>query len=105
MSPGCGQAVLARRLARRKRPERGWYWTVLAACHAGACKGRKGAPNEIAGFAAIAKGFGLRRANVTSLDQFASLLRGYEAAVGAEVWNIPISDKVVSIMQARQARH
>jgi hypothetical protein len=68
-------------------------------------RGKKGSPDEIAGFAAIAKGFVLRGANVTSLDQFASVLRGYEAAAGAQVWNIPISDKVVSIMQARQARH
>ena len=55
-------------------------------------------------FAAIAKGFGLRGTNVTSLDQFGALLRGYEWSPGAEVWNIPISDKVVSIMQAR-AKH
>jgi acetolactate synthase-1/2/3 large subunit len=55
-------------------------------------------------FASIAKGFGLRGANITALDQFASLFKGYEAGNTAEVWNIPISDKVVSIMQAR-AKH
>lgn len=57
------------------------------------------------GFAAIAKGFGLRGANVSDLKDFKSLLRGYDSAAGAEVWNIPISDKVVSIMQARQSKH
>ena len=31
-------------------------------------------------FASIANGFGLRGSNITSLDQFASLLRNYEAA-------------------------
>ncbi len=56
-------------------------------------------------FAAIANGFGLRGSNITSLDQFASLLRNYEAAGEAEVWNIPISDKVPSIYQTRQVRH
>jgi acetolactate synthase I/II/III large subunit len=56
-------------------------------------------------FAAIAKGFGLRGTNINSLSDFGSLLRNYEAANSAEVWNIPISDKVVSIMQARAARH
>jgi len=50
-------------------------------------------------------GFGLRGSNITSLDQFASLLRNYEAAGEAEVWNIPISDKVPSIYQTRQVRH
>jgi thiamine pyrophosphate-dependent acetolactate synthase large subunit-like protein len=58
-------------------------------------------------FAAIAKGFGLRSANIMRLDQFSSLLRGYEAAGGAEVWDIPISDRVPSLYQLRaaQARH
>jgi thiamine pyrophosphate-dependent acetolactate synthase large subunit-like protein len=37
-------------------------------------------------FAAIAKGFGLRGANVSSLGDFGSLLRGYEAANCAENW-------------------
>jgi len=56
-------------------------------------------------FAAIAEGFGLCGANITCLDQFASLLRNYEASPGVEVWNIAISDKVVSIMHAWQSRH
>ena len=55
-------------------------------------------------FAAIAKGFGLRSANITSLDQFASLLRGYEAAGAAEVWDIPISDRVPSLYQLGAAQ-
>ncbi len=56
-------------------------------------------------FASVAKGFGLRGANITSLDQFGALLRGYESASEAEVWNIPISDRVASIMQARAGAH
>jgi acetolactate synthase-1/2/3 large subunit len=47
-------------------------------------------------FTSIAKGFGLRGATISSLDQFASLLRDYEAGDAAEIWNIPISDQVVS---------
>jgi hypothetical protein len=38
-------------------------------------------------------------------DDLGSLLRDYEAANCAEVWNIPIPDKVVSIMRARAVRH
>jgi acetolactate synthase I/II/III large subunit len=56
-------------------------------------------------FAAIAKGFSLRGANINSVSDFGSLLRNYETASCAEVWNTPISDKVVSIMQARAVRH
>jgi thiamine pyrophosphate-dependent acetolactate synthase large subunit-like protein len=55
-------------------------------------------------FAAIAKGFGLRGTNITGLDQFASLMKSYEAGNLSEVWNIPISDKVLSIVAAR-AKH
>ncbi len=47
-------------------------------------------------FASIAKGFGLRGTNVTTLDQFASLMRDYEPQGTAEIWNIPISDQVTS---------
>jgi thiamine pyrophosphate-dependent acetolactate synthase large subunit-like protein len=54
-------------------------------------------------FASIAKGFGLRGANITSLDQFGALLRGYEAGGEAEVWNVPISDKVPSLYHRRAA--
>ena len=58
-------------------------------------------------FAAIARGFGLRGTNITSLEQFGPLLRGYEAAGEAEVWNIPISDRVPSLYTLRvaQAKH
>jgi acetolactate synthase-1/2/3 large subunit len=47
-------------------------------------------------FTSISKGFGLRGATISSLDQFASLLRDYEAGDAAEIWNIPISDQVIS---------
>jgi acetolactate synthase-1/2/3 large subunit len=58
-------------------------------------------------FAAIARGFGLRGTNIESLDQFGALLRNYEASSEAEVWNIPISDRVPSLYALRvaQAKH
>ena len=46
--------------------------------------------------AAIAKGFGLRGANVTDIGQLGPLFDAYQAQDRAEVWNIHISDKVVS---------
>jgi acetolactate synthase I/II/III large subunit len=46
--------------------------------------------------AAIAKGFGLRGTNVTDVSQFKSLFEAYEKQDKAEVWNIHISDRVVS---------
>jgi acetolactate synthase I/II/III large subunit len=60
-----------------------------------------GRPN----FASIAKGFGLRGSNITSLNQFGALLHDYEAADTAEVWDIPISDQVRSLYQRRQEGH
>jgi thiamine pyrophosphate-dependent acetolactate synthase large subunit-like protein len=47
-------------------------------------------------FAAIAKGFGLRGANVSDIGQFKPLFDAYQAHDRAEVWNIHVSDKVVS---------
>jgi acetolactate synthase I/II/III large subunit len=47
-------------------------------------------------FAAIAKGFGLRGTNVTDVGQLKPLFDGYQAQDKAEVWNIHVSDKVVS---------
>jgi thiamine pyrophosphate-dependent acetolactate synthase large subunit-like protein len=47
-------------------------------------------------FAAIAKAFGLRGANVTDVGQFKALFDAYQAQDKAEVWNIHVSDKVVS---------
>jgi acetolactate synthase I/II/III large subunit len=49
-----------------------------------------------ADFAAIAKGFGLRGTNVTDLGQLPALFDAYQAEDQAAVWNIHISDKVVS---------
>ena len=46
--------------------------------------------------AAIAKGFGLRGANVTDVGQLRPLFDAYQTHDTAEVWNIHISDKVVS---------
>ena len=46
--------------------------------------------------AAIAKGFGLRGANVTDVTQFKPLFDAYAAQDTAEVWNIHVSDRVVS---------
>ena len=47
-------------------------------------------------FASIARSFGLRGATVTDLGQFEALARDYEAGDSAAVWDIHISDKVVS---------
>jgi acetolactate synthase I/II/III large subunit len=46
--------------------------------------------------AAIAKGFGLRGANVTDVAQFQPLFAAYQAQDTAEVWNIHVSDRVIS---------
>jgi acetolactate synthase-1/2/3 large subunit len=46
--------------------------------------------------AAIARGFGLRGTNVTEVRQFAPLFAAHQAQDTAEVWNIHVSDKVVS---------
>ena len=46
--------------------------------------------------AAIARGFGLRGANITELTQFKPLFDAYAAQDVAEVWNIHVSDRVVS---------
>jgi acetolactate synthase I/II/III large subunit len=46
--------------------------------------------------AAIAKGFGLRGADVTDVGQLGPLFDAYQAQDKAEVWNIHVSDKVVS---------
>jgi len=47
-------------------------------------------------FGAIARGFGLRGATVGDLSQFSSLMQDFDAQGTAEVWNIPISDQVMS---------
>jgi acetolactate synthase-1/2/3 large subunit len=46
--------------------------------------------------AAIAKGFGLRGANVSDVAQFKPLFEAYQAQDTAELWNIHVSDRVVS---------
>jgi len=46
--------------------------------------------------AAIAKGFGLRGATITDVGQFPGLFEAYAAQDTAELWNIHVSDKVVS---------
>jgi acetolactate synthase-1/2/3 large subunit len=47
-------------------------------------------------FAAIARAFGLRGTTVKKPGQFESLLRDYEKADCAEVWDVHINDKVMS---------
>lgn len=47
-------------------------------------------------FAAIARGFGLAGATVTDLAQVPALLEDYLAGDVAAVWDMPISDRVVS---------
>jgi len=46
--------------------------------------------------AAIAKGFGLRGATITDVNQFPKLFEAYAAQDTAELWNIHVSDTVVS---------
>jgi thiamine pyrophosphate-dependent acetolactate synthase large subunit-like protein len=46
--------------------------------------------------AAIAKGFGLRGTTVTDLRQLKPLFDVYAAQDTAEIWNIHVSDQVVS---------
>jgi thiamine pyrophosphate-dependent acetolactate synthase large subunit-like protein len=46
--------------------------------------------------AAIAKGFGLRGANITDVKDFKPLFEAYQAQDTAEIWNIHVSDAVVS---------
>jgi thiamine pyrophosphate-dependent acetolactate synthase large subunit-like protein len=46
--------------------------------------------------ASIAKGFGLRGATVTDLNQFKPLFQAYQAQDTAELWNIHVSDRVVN---------
>jgi acetolactate synthase-1/2/3 large subunit len=47
-------------------------------------------------FGAIARGFGLRGATIKDLSQFSPLMQDFDAQETAEIWNIPISDQVMS---------
>jgi hypothetical protein len=47
-------------------------------------------------FAAIAKGFGLRGATITDVEDCQPLFEAYRKQNTAEVWNIHISDKVMN---------
>jgi acetolactate synthase I/II/III large subunit len=47
-------------------------------------------------FEAIAKGFGLRGAEVRDVRQFADLFQAFERQPDAELWNIQISDQVTA---------
>lgn len=47
-------------------------------------------------FGAIARGFGLRGVNIDDLSQFSSLMQDFDIQDTAEIWNIPISDQVMS---------
>jgi acetolactate synthase I/II/III large subunit len=47
-------------------------------------------------FGTIARGFGLRGTTVQDLSQLQSLMREFAAQETAEIWNIPISDRVIS---------
>jgi thiamine pyrophosphate-dependent acetolactate synthase large subunit-like protein len=46
--------------------------------------------------AAIAKGFGLRGANITDVGQFKGLFEAYRSQDTAEIWNIHVSDRVIN---------
>jgi acetolactate synthase I/II/III large subunit len=49
----------------------------------------------------VARGFGLRGATVTSLNQFPRLLAEFEKSAGAELWDIHVSDVVMSPVMRR----
>lgn len=57
-----------------------------------------------ADLAAIARGFGLRGATVTEIGQFEKLFEGYQANDTAEVWDIHISDQVITPRMRKQLR-
>lgn len=54
--------------------------------------------------AGIAKGFGLRGATVTDVSQFAQLFADYQAHDTAEVWDVHISDQVITPRMRKQLR-
>jgi acetolactate synthase-1/2/3 large subunit len=47
-------------------------------------------------FGVVARGFGLRGSTIADLDALGSLMKSYDAQGTAEIWNIPISDRVTS---------
>jgi len=49
-----------------------------------------------------AKGFGLRGITVTDVSQFRALFDAYQAQDTAEVWNVHISDQVMTPSARRQ---
>jgi thiamine pyrophosphate-dependent acetolactate synthase large subunit-like protein len=49
----------------------------------------------------VARGFGLRGATVTASDQFSRLLDEFEGNAGAELWDIHVSDRVLSPVMRR----
>lgn len=57
-----------------------------------------------ANLAAIAQGFGLRGATVTDIDQFEGLFEAYQAQDTAELWDIHISDQVITPRMRKQLR-
>lgn len=55
-------------------------------------------------FASIAKGFGIEGHRVTDLSQLDELVRSFEASGRAQLWDFPVSDKVVSPV-VRRSHH
>jgi thiamine pyrophosphate-dependent acetolactate synthase large subunit-like protein len=56
------------------------------------------------GLADVARGFGLRGATVTASDQFEALLDDFKGSQGAEVWDIHVSDLVMSPVMRRAVK-
>ena len=52
----------------------------------------------------IARGFGLGGATVTSANQFAELLQDFERHSGAALWDIHVSDQVLSPVMRRAVK-
>jgi acetolactate synthase I/II/III large subunit len=54
--------------------------------------------------AEVARGFGLRGATVTSSDRFAKLLDEFARSTSAELWDIHVSDRVMSPVMRRAVK-
>ncbi|GGE32813.1 acetolactate synthase I/II/III large subunit [Agaricicola taiwanensis] len=52
----------------------------------------------------LAQGFGLRGSTITSPDQFAERLEGFKGGAGSEIWDIHVSDLVMSPVMRRAVK-
>ena len=76
-------------------------------CHKLRAEGRseEGAVFGRADFAAIARGFGVGGETVNDLSKLPDMITAFSKSSGAAVWDIPISDRVVSPVIRRAHPH